>query len=328
MAAPRKRTTKRTTATRSRTPAKSGRSSTSFVAMGILAGLAIAILFYAILIRQDANLAKGTVPQYAHTPNQTDVLTPLPPRPREEAAPARSPAQSQAPAQSVVEAPAKPQQSIAEETAQLSPRQATTPPAKTPEQPKAPVAAATKAPSTQTAPTKKPAPSMTEDAIGNLIIQNEKSAQRQTPKPTPQAKAPVAPSPSSAAKDDADHLGALIKTIPPVAASPSVSKAANISTKQNSAINAVPEKTIALKPVPTKETPFYLQSASYKSADEADTMRAQLLLLGYSTAYTHKGLVNNQTVYRVRVGPYTSSAELEKAKKNLTAAKLKLSPVH
>ena len=52
MAAPRKRTAKKTTASRRRSSSKSGRGSTSFVAMGMIAGLAIAILFYTIFIRE------------------------------------------------------------------------------------------------------------------------------------------------------------------------------------------------------------------------------------------------------------------------------------
>ena len=276
MAAPRKRTTKRTTTSRRRTPAKSGRSSSSFVAMGIIAGLAIAILFYSIFIRQDANLSKGTTPQYAHTPNQTDVLNPLPPRPRQEPAPAVS--RSQPPAPDPSDTRVNTPLSIAESTAKQNESQPATASTGATTQTKSPSAKPTPAPAKQTPPT----PSMSEDAIGNLIAQN------QTPAPN-QAK-------------------------------PSHSKD-TVTPKDT-------ENAIALHPVPTKEKPFYLQTTFYKTEDEADAMRAQLLLLGHGTANVHKALVNNQTMYRVRIGPYTSRTELEKAQKNVEAAKLKLSPIH
>ncbi|CAM5182988.1 SPOR domain-containing protein [Oligella ureolytica] len=322
MAAPRKRTARKTTSTRSRAPAKSGRSSSSFIAMGIIAGLAIAILFYTVFIRQDANLSKDNQPRYAHTPNQTDVLNPLPPRPRHETTTAPSVSQNQsASVPSVSEARSEPPLSIAESMAQGNAPQSATIPTKPAEKPKATTQA--KTPSSQTAPTKAtaPKPAITEDAIGNLITQN------QTPvKPTANV--------GTAPKDTADHVGALIKTMPSAAPNdtPTANKTNNtttaIITKQNNALNAVPEKTIALSPAPSKEKPFYLQAGPYKNENDADSMRAQLLLLGHSTASTHKALVNNQTVYRVRVGPYTSSTEFEKAQKSLETAKLKLIPIH
>lgn len=333
MAAPRKRTAKKTTSSRSRTPAKSGRSSSSFVAMGILAGLAIAILFYTIVIRQDANLTKGNVPQYAHTPEQTNVLNPLPPRPRQESAPTSAPTTSPAP--TLAQTPSEPPLSIAESLAQQNAPQSTSTPPSNPNATEAPKSTAqAKAPSPQSAPAKQtaPQPSMTEDTIGKLIAQNQKSA-------------PASASTKSTAtpKDDADHLGALISTIPSASSSTNststssnntdtssankVTKTPTTVSKQNSSVNAVPEKTIALNPVPTKERPLYLQTASYKTENEADAMRAELLLAGHSTANVRKALVNNKTVYRVRIGPYTSSSEFEKAQKNLEATKLKLSPV-
>lgn len=319
MAAPRKRTTKRTTTSRRRTPAKSGRSSSSFVAMGIIAGLAIAILFYSIFIRQDANLSKGTTPQYAHTPNQTDVLNPLPPRPRQEPAPAVS--QSQPPAPDPSDTRVNTPLSIAESTAKQNESQPATASTGATTQTKSPSAKPTPAPAKQTPPT----PSMSEDAIGNLIAQNQTPALNQA-KPS-QSKDAVTP------KDTADHVGALIHTMPSATVSDNADGTKRVTkekiiTKQSSTLNTVPEKAIALHPVPTKEKPFYLQTTFYKTEDEADAMRAQLLLLGHGTANVHKALVNNQTMYRVRIGPYTSRTELEKAQKNVEAAKLKLSPIH
>lgn len=325
MAAPRKRTTRsRTTTSRGRTTAKSGRNTTSFLAMGVITGLAIAILFYAIFIRQDANLSKGSGTQYAHTPNQPHLLNPLPPKPTPEPAPASS----------SVTRTTEPQQqapiSVAESTArtQITPSVPSTTPttqAKTPEpritKTPAPTASSPVAPSTPAS--KQPKSSISEDPIGSLIARNEQRA-APTKNNTPTTTRQTAP---SATKDNADHVGALIKTIP---SSNSTTTTTTTTTNVNktATIPVTPEKTIALSPVPTPQTPFYLQTGSYKTENEADAMRAQLLLLGHSNASVHKALVNNQTVYRVRIGPYTSSAKLNEVQKNLETAKLKLNPVH
>ena len=54
-------------------------------------------------------------------------------------------------------------------------------------------------------------------------------------------------------------------------------------------------------------------------------MKQKMLSVNEKFSVTDK---HNQTVYRVRVGPYTSSTEFEKAQKSLETAKLKLIPIH
>lgn len=275
MAAPRKRTAKKTTASRRRSSSKSGRGSTSFVAMGMIAGLAIAILFYTIFIREDAKLTTNNAPRYTHTPNQSNVLNPLPPKQKAEIQTQTQP--------SITESQTKQEKDV---KSAVIPKQATPP-------------------KVISKPSEKP--KVSEDAIGKLLAEK----------------------PSTKTKDDADHVGALIKTIPSSNTDSDDDKIKGIITKQNNNVNAVvADKAIALNPAPSKERPFYLQAGPYKNENEADTMRAQLLLLGYNTANVHKALVNNKTVYGVRVGPYNSSTEFEKAQKNLEAAKLKLNPIH
>ncbi|MDO5666813.1 MAG: SPOR domain-containing protein [Alcaligenaceae bacterium] len=334
MAAPRKRTARKTTTSRSRAPVKSGRSSASVLAMGMIAGLAVAILFYAIFIRQDANLSKGSGSQYAHTPNQPHLLNPLPPRPRDDSASAGEVAQSQPTSPRTIESVQQtpPPVSIAESTARDSTKPATQAqaPAPTTTAPKASEPSVTKTPAPTPSPStaakaptpapKQPQPRITEDAIGNLIAQNERAAKSPAPASTPKT------TPTPAPKDNADHVGALIKTMP----SGSSTDTATSTTTKSATINPAPtpEKTIALNPIPTEQRPFYLQTGPYKAETEADAMRAQLLLLGHSNASVHKALVNNQTIYRVRIGPYTSDKSLKDTQKTLEAAKLKLSPVH
>jgi cell division protein FtsN len=309
MATARKRTTKRTTASRSRSPAKSGRSNASFLAMGILAGLTIAILFYTVLIRQDANLTKGGGgPQYAHTPSQQNILTPLPPRPQHTVTPTTRSVEVEPQPQTPI--------SIAESTALERPVAPTPAPST---QPKAPEQRVTRAPAPTPTPApapRQPKPSISEDPIGTLIAQNERRAAPATSAPKP--------APKATPKDNVDHVGALIQTIP----ANGTTAATVTPNKVAPAVAAMPEKTVALGPAPTAQNPFYLQTGAYKTENEADAVRAQLLLMGHNNASIQKALVNKQTVYHVRVGPYNSSASLQAAQKSLEAAKLKFSPVH
>lgn len=317
MAAPRKRTARKTTSTRRQTPAKSGRNSTSFIAIGILAGLAIAILFYSMVIRQDANLNKGSSPQYAHTPSQTEVLTPLPPRPRDEATTSAS-TETERPAAAPQSTETR--RSIAEATAD---RPA---PAATERTPEASVAKRPSTPSTTTTTTAPTAPAQspkTEDPIAQLIARTEAQSKAEAAKP-----AQTTP-PRQATKQSEDHVGALISTLPATQATKSASNTTNtIRTEGQKNIDVVPNKAIALAPTPSKDRPFYLQAGPFNNEQEADAMRAQLLLLGHSNPSIHKALVNNKTVYRVRIGPYTSSEALTTAQKSVQDAKLNLKAVH
>ncbi|AVL72010.1 hypothetical protein CEQ07_11625 [Oligella urethralis] len=328
MAAPRKRTARKTTTARSRASTTSGRSSTSFIAMGMIAGLAVAILFYAIFIRQDANLSKGSTPNYAHTPNQPHILNPLPPKPRETGANVATDSKPSSPAPVSEPSATTPRLSTTSPTP--SPEAAPTPELATkrtpepviapskpaPERPAVTTAPAPKAPSKAPAETKAPQPRLTEDPIGNLIAQHErpsKSASPSAPKAAP-----------SKPKEDADHLGALLKTMPAESNTSTRTVTAAAATKPAA---STPESKLSLNPVPTEQRPFYLQTAAYASENEADAVRAELLLLGHSSASVHKALVNNKTVYRVRIGPYTTSSALNQSQKALQATKLKFHPV-
>lgn len=359
MAAPRKRTARKTTSSRSRAPVNSGRSSSSFIAMGMIAGLAVAILFYAIFIRQDASLSKGTTANYAHTPNQPHLLNPLPPKPSETQSTkaAISPAETQTGiAEAGASSDSKPSPApVLEPKPSTEPRMTKAPTKPAAEQtpssvittkPLAEQAPATPAPgkaaperstAATTTPkatskvageTKQPQPRITEDPIGSLIAQNER----------PQKVAPAgAPKTAPAkAKEEADHLGALLKTIPTERSTSNITAGSPATTAANTTAKAAtnakptaspPESKLSLSPAPTEQRPFYLQTAPYQSENDADAVRAQLLLLGHSSAAVHKALVNNKTVYRVRIGPYTTSNALNQTRKSLEAAKLKLHPV-
>lgn len=64
-------------------------------------------------------------------------------------------------------------------------------------------------------------------------------------------------------------------------------------------------------------TRFMLQAGAFKSADDADAMRARLALMGLD-ARIYPVEASGVTFYRVRLGPYGQRADLEKIQRQLT----------
>ncbi|MBC9249064.1 cell division protein [Pseudomonas alcaligenes] len=109
--------------------------------------------------------------------------------------------------------------------------------------------------------------------------------------PKPEEQKPVTP--EEAAKIDAARAEALLngQTPPPV---PVVAKA----------------------PVSNQ---FFLQAGSFRKREDADKVRAQLILLGQNVQ-VESGKVREETWFRVLVGPYASREELAAAQKQLAAS--------
>jgi cell division protein FtsN len=68
--------------------------------------------------------------------------------------------------------------------------------------------------------------------------------------------------------------------------------------------------------VPT--TQFFLQAGSFRRKDDAEGVRAQIILLGEEVRI-EAGTVREETWYRVLVGPYASREQLNQAQKQLAA---------
>lgn len=109
----------------------------------------------------------------------------------------------------------------------------------------------------------------------------------------PETKEPEAPAkavtPEQAAKLDEERaLAALSGQVPP------------------------PPPTVAKAPV----TQFFLQAGSFRKRDDADTLRAQIILLGQNVR-VETGKVREETWHRVLVGPFASREQLASAQKTL-----------
>lgn len=79
-----------------------------------------------------------------------------------------------------------------------------------------------------------------------------------------------------------------------------------------------PEKT----PAPQQSTAgdkeiFYIQVASVQNAAQADSLRAELALLGLETTIQTVTIDDSKTFHRVRVGPYSDLDKLNNARRTL-----------
>tara|TARA_R110000868_G_scaffold19456_2_gene83724 strand:- start:5723 stop:6400 length:678 start_codon:yes stop_codon:yes gene_type:complete len=109
--------------------------------------------------------------------------------------------------------------------------------------------------------------------------------------PAPPAQKPV--SPEEAAKIDAARAQAALNgQVPP------------------------PPPVVAQGPVSSQ---FFLQAGSFRRKDDADSLRAQIILLGQSVK-VESGTVREETWHRVLVGPFASREQLGQAQKSLSAS--------
>ncbi len=82
------------------------------------------------------------------------------------------------------------------------------------------------------------------------------------------------------------------------------------------------KKEEAKKEEPKKEepkeskTPLFLQAGSFSTAQDADNQKAKLAFMGVE-AVVQQVMIQDKTLYRVRVGPYTKIDELNKVRAEL-----------
>ncbi len=64
------------------------------------------------------------------------------------------------------------------------------------------------------------------------------------------------------------------------------------------------------------KTPLFLQAGSFSTAQDADNQKAKLAFMGVE-AVVQQVMIQDKTLYRVRVGPYTKLDELNKVRAEL-----------
>ena len=68
--------------------------------------------------------------------------------------------------------------------------------------------------------------------------------------------------------------------------------------------------------VKESKTPLFLQAGSFSTAQDADNQKAKLAFMGIE-AVVQQVMIQDKTLYRVRVGPYTRIDELNKVRADL-----------
>lgn len=133
--------------------------------------------------------------------------------------------------------------------------------------------------------------------------------------PTPLPGLPPAGSPPAP-----DSLGNLIANL---------NKAEQAPTKPVSPALAVPgTEAPASKAAATPEaqTTYYLQAGAFRSENDAEAVKARILLLGLS-AQVQKAQINGATINRVRVGPFKGIDEMNRSRARLGEEKIESSVV-
>lgn len=136
------------------------------------------------------------------------------------------------------------------------------------------------------------------------------------PSTTPPAGTPVVPGTQTP-----DDLGNLIARLDkgPTGVEEQVAAPDQVATPSPPTAPPAPAAT-------TKPGTYFLQAGAFRAADDAEAMRARVLMLGLS-ARVEAANINGTTLHRVRVGPFNGLDEMNKARSRLGGEKIETSVV-
>lgn len=135
---------------------------------------------------------------------------------------------------------------------------------------------------------------------------------------------PGVATPKQPSAPGSDDLGNLIARLGQEAA-PVESQ---VSTPSPVATPAPPANTPAppAAKAAAKQGTYFLQAGAFRGVDDAEAMRARVLMMGLS-AHVEAAKVNGATVHRVRVGPFKGLDDMNQARGRLAAEKIETSVV-
>ncbi|MND80872.1 cell division protein FtsN [compost metagenome] len=147
------------------------------------------------------------------------------------------------------------------------------------------------------------------------------------PTPTPPPQEPVKPKydfytllPESEVIVPPEAVPKQAPAQPPAQKPVSPAEAAKIdAARAQAALNGEtppPPPVVAKAPITNQ---FFLQAGSFRKRDDADKVRAQIILLGQNVQ-VESGTVREETWYRVLVGPYANREQLASAQKQLAGS--------
>jgi cell division protein FtsN len=137
---------------------------------------------------------------------------------------------------------------------------------------------------------------------------------------TPEAVAPVAGSASGAstpAPGSGDALGSLIATLTPTAPAAGGGATANPRPKAE----PLPPPPGQPQTAPATGGPYFLQVGSFRVLEDAESLRARILLLGMPVEI-QRAEVNGLQVNRVRVGPFARIDDMNQIRTKLGQEKI------
>ena len=95
---------------------------------------------------------------------------------------------------------------------------------------------------------------------------------------------------------------------------------------ETATVKPVPEPA-PLEPVEPKNGGSYIQVGAFQTTEEADHMKARLALLGMDAFVQKTSISGMGVLYRVRVGPYKNSDDVNQARAELAKNGIKSDPV-
>lgn len=141
---------------------------------------------------------------------------------------------------------------------------------------------------------------------------------------------------STSAPSNQDDLGALIATLPstqqPATRAPAANSAQTGASQANGATGgnassgpsgalASRSPTPASSAKPTSSGSYLLQAGAYRVLEDAESLRARIILLGLPVA-VQRAEVNGMQINRVRVGPFARLDDMNRARSQLGENKI------
>ena len=154
-----------------------------------------------------------------------------------------------------------------------------------------------------------------------------------TPAPLPGTGTAGADTPPS----KSDDLGALIATLPTSNNKPAAAAVAPTPAAPNPLPTPIAKVAPTPAPAPKRaggigvrlgiaNGSYYLQAGAFRSADDAESLKARIILLGLPVS-VQKAEVNGKALNRVRVGPYARLDDMNRARGRLGENKIETAVV-
>lgn len=149
------------------------------------------------------------------------------------------------------------------------------------------------------------------------------------PEPAKPAPAPVAKAAPPAAPAEGEAASAVSEAASAVGESKPRFEFYKVLTDKQEATAPAEKDTgkPVQKPQPGAKEKYYLQAGSFPNAEDADKLKAKLLMLGMEVAVQTANIPDKGVWHRVRLGPYKGTDEMNKAMATLKQNGVNATPI-